>query len=185
MSFNVSTTLIKSVSVITLTLQAQLVAYTIPNNYENYATQITDAVFNFTNSNCELLYVNSSSYFVINTLTQFYIHFSDDEMDRVLVDINQSDYFMFMTTFDQSTMTTKIMIQSNTSLPDLIIMPFSYTDIYHQDQQYWMSSSIPLYLFNSNPPVFDSEISLIHVNRWNSNSIELPSFSDPDSLDSK
>ena len=75
MSFNVSTTLIKSVSVITLTLQAQLVAYTIPNNYENYATQITDAVFNFTNSNCELLYVNSSSYFVINTLTQFYIHF--------------------------------------------------------------------------------------------------------------
>ena len=177
---------IVSVGTIKINFEAQLITVSIPvNNYLNYKTQKYSSVFNFNNNNWVLINIVSQSYIVINKLTTFSFMFSDDEADNIIVNMNSSDFVSSYITFDKKTSISQIFLNSNAISEDPVILIFYYTDSYHQDESFINNVTLSVNLFESEPPVFDSPLKNVNANRWQNTEIILPSFSDPDAINSK
>ena len=175
-----------SVSSIKINFEAQLITVSIPdNNYLNYKTQKYNSVFHFSNNNWALINIVSQSYLVIGKLTTFSFVFSDDEADNIYVSMNSSDFVSSYITFDKKTSISRVLLNSNAISEDPVILIFYYTDSYHQDESFMNNVTLSVNLFESEPPVFDSPLKNVNANRWQNTEIKLPSFSDPDTKNSK
>ena len=61
-----------------------------------------------------------------------------------------------------------------------VILEFSYTDFYHQDNQYLTLFNVTVNLFASEPPIFDSNLTNITISRWSNYDYLLPHITEPD-----
>ena len=177
---------IASVGNYKLNFETQLITTQYPDdNYLNYTTQGSFSYFNFENRNWELKNIISKNYLVIDKITVFYFEFFDEESDNVIVKMSESDAVSSFATFNTSLFLSQVLIQSNAISDSIEDLKFFYTDSYHQDASFWMNTTLSVYLFASEPPVFDSELSNIQADRWQNKEIILPTVSDPDSPNSK
>ena len=136
--------------------------------------------FNFINNNWNLLSSNYSNYLVLNKIKEINFEFEDDEEDNTIVRVySKSEISSFVKYSNSSTAT--ILIQLNSVDTNSTIISFSYTDSYHQKDEYWQFVSFQFLLFASEPPVFDTYLNSISVNKWQNYLYLLPTFSDPDS----
>ena len=122
---------------------------------------------------------------MIDKIISFYFDFLDQESDNVLVKMKDNDVVSSYVIFNSSSFSSQVLLQANdvsNSIQDLV---FLYTDSYHQDASFWMNITLRVNLFASEPPVFDSGLNNIQINRWQNKEIVLPSFSDPDTPSSK
>ena len=176
---------ITSVGNIKLNFEAQLITTQYPDdNYRNYTTQGSFSYFSFENSNWELKNIISKNYLVIDKIITFYFEFLEEESDYVIVKMDQSDSVSSFVTFNSSLLSSQVLLQSNKISDNLEHLVFFYTDSYHQDASFWMNTTLSIYLFASEPPVFDSQLSNILVDRWQNKEIILPTMSDPDNPNS-
>ena len=177
---------ITSVGVTKLSFDAQLITTQYPDdNYLNYTIQGSFSYFSFENSNWELKNIISKKYLVIDKITAFYLEFLDEESDYVIIKMNESDSVSSFVTFNSSLFSSQVLLQSNVISDSIEDLVFFYTDSYHQDASFWMNTTLSVYLFASEPPVFDSELSNVQADRWQNKEIILPTFSDPDNPNSR
>ena len=177
---------ITSVSNIKLSFEAQLITTQYPDdNYLNYTTQGSFSYFYFENRNWELKNIISKNYLVIDKITAFYFEFLDEESDYVIVKMDQSDSVSSFVTFNSSLLSSQVLLQSNVISDSIEDLVFFYTDSYHQDASFWMNTTLSVYLFATEPPVFDSQLSNIQADRWQNKEIILPTISDPDNPNSR
>ena len=177
---------ITSVGVTKLSFDAQLITTQYPDdNYLNYTIQGSFSYFSFENSNWELKNIISKNYLVIDKITAFYLEFLDEESDYVIVKMSESDSVSSFVTFNSSLFSSQVLLQSNVISDSIEDLVFFYTDSYHQDASFWMNTTLSVYLFASEPPVFDSELSNVQADRWQNKVIILPTFSDPDNPNSR
>ena len=175
-----------SVSNIKLNFEAQLITTQYPDdNYLKYTTQGSFSYFYFENSNWELKNIISKKYLVIDKIITFYFEFLDEESDYVIIKMNESDSVSSFVTFNSSLFSSQVLLQSNVISDSIEDLVFFYTDSYHQDGSFWMNTTLSVYLFASEPPVFDSQLSNIQADRWQNKEITLPSISDPDHPNSR
>ena len=85
----------------------------------------------------------------------------------------------------KETSISQVILNSNGISEDPVILIFYYTDSYHQDVLFLNNVTLSVNLFESEPPVFDSPLKNVNTNRWQNAEIILPSFSDPDAINSK
>ena len=77
-----------------------------------------------------------------------------------------------------SNKTYDVLMQTETSTDDLVVIYFQYTDKYHEDQSFWKNFSIGVNLFAAEPPVFDSQLKDIKLLRCSSFEYQLPQITD-------
>ena len=186
MTISIIASTITLVGTTTLKFEAQLITVSIPdNNYMNYKTQVYSSIFHFENSNWKLQNITSKPYLVVNKLSYFYFIFSDNEADNVIVKMDLNEQVDSFVTFDKTTNTSQVLLQSNVVSESVINLLFFYTDSYHQDLSFWNNFTISVNLFASEPPVFNSALENVHTNRWHNLLVQLPSISDPDTSNLK
>ena len=174
------------VSNIKLNFDAQLITTQYPDdNYLNYTTQGSFSYFYFENSNWELKNIISKNYLVIDKMVAFYFEFLDEESDYVIIKMNESDSVSSFVTFNSSLFSSQVLLQSNVISDSIEDLVFFYTDSYHQDASFWMNTTLSVYLFESEPPVFDSQLNNILADRWQNKEVTLPTVSDPDNPNSR
>ena len=71
-------------------------------------------------------------------------------------------------------------MQTETVSQTPVILEFSYTDSYHQDNQYLTLMNFIVNLFASEPPIFDSSLTNISISRWLPYNYLLPHVTEPD-----
>ena len=186
MTVSILRNMITSVGKFKLNFEAQLITTQYPDdNYLNYTTQGSFSYFSFENINWELKNIISKNYLVIDKITTFYFEFLDEESDYVIVKMSQSDSVSSLATFNSSLFSTQVLLQSNIISDSIEDLVFFYTDSYHKDASFWMNITLSVYLFASEPPVFDSGLSNIQADRWQNKEIILPTISDPDNPNSR
>ena len=186
MSVSIITNRITSVWKIKLGFEAQLTTVKIPyDDYTYYTTQASFTSFSFENNNWELKNIISKNYLVIYKITKFYFEFFDNESDYVIVKMSENDSINSYIAFNSSLYSCQVVILSNKSSDSIEDLLFFYTDSYHQDSSFWMNITLSVYLFASEPPVFDSELNSIQANLWQNKEITLPTISDPDNPNSR
>ena len=174
------------VSNIKLNFEAQLITTHYPDdNYLKYTTQGSFSYFSFENRNWELKNIMSKNYLIIDKITEFYFEFLDEESDYVFVKMNESDSVSSFVTFNSSLLSSQVLLQSNIISDSIEDLVFFYTDSYHQNASFWMNTTLSVYLFASEPPVFDSGLSNIQTDRWQNKEVILPTTSDPDNPNSR
>ena len=132
------------------------------------------------NNNWNLITQNFKNYFVLNKISEISILFKDDETDNIIVRVQNSLYYnSFVKYLSSNTMI--IMIQPEGNAGDQFEFSFDYTDSFHQNDGDWRSITQQMILFNSEPPVFDTDLDTIYVNKCRDYNFELPNISDPDS----
>ena len=186
MTVSILTSNVKLAGMIKLNFEAQLITTQYPlDNYLNYTTKPSSTFINFENSNWELMSIESKEYLVVDKMTTFRFKFFDKELDFVIVKMSNSDAVGSFTIFKSPTFSSEISLLSNKISESLEKLVFYYTDYYHQDALFMKNITLSVYLFASEPPIFDSELSIIFANRWQNKEIVLPSVSDPDSPNSR
>lgn len=184
-SISIDTTLITSVGSYELNFQAQLISFSVSREYLDYSTSIIESTFEFLNTNCEIGGYVTKQYLVAKQLETFSILFSDSELDNVNLRIDLHDSISSFITFDSDAFAAELKLMANAVSDDSTDLVVWYTDKYHQDDQFWRNITLQLYLFESEPPVFDSELPNITIDRCESVKFELPTFHDPDTPLSK
>ena len=134
----------------------------------------------FENKNWNLQSINSKTYLVKDKATYFYFTFSDAEQDNVVVRMEQSEVVSSFAIFNITLNSSQVLLQPNYVSDEPVFLVFYYTDSYHQDALFWSNLSLSVNIFDSEPPVFNSPIENIHVNRCQNAEIKLPRVSDPD-----
>ena len=186
MTVSILSNKVKSVGIIKLNFEAQLITTQYPlDNYLNYTTKPSSTLIYFENSNWELMSIDSKEYLVVDKMTKFNFKFFDEELDFVIVKMSYSDAVSSYPIFNLSTFTTEILLNSNKISENVENFTFSYTDSYHQDAIFFKNITLSIYLFASEPPIFNSELSRVFANRWQNQEIIFPSMSDPDSSNSR
>ena len=186
MTVSILTSNVKLAGMIKLNFEAQLITTQYPlDNYLNYSTKPRSVFINFENSNWELMSIESKEYLVVDKITTFRFKFFDKEFDFVIVKMSNSDAVGSFTIFKSPTFSSEILLLLNKISESLEKLVFYYTDYYHQDALFMKNITLSVYLFASEPPIFDSELSIIFANRWQNQEIVLPSVSDPDSPNSR
>ena len=177
---------ITSVDITKLSFEAQLITTQYPDdNYLNYTTQGSFSIFYFENSNWEIKNIISKNYLVIDKITKFYFEFFDEELDYTIIKMKESNLISSFASFNTSLFLSQVLIQSNIISDSIEDLVFFYSDSYHQDGSFWMNTTLSVYLFASEPPVFDSQLSNIQADRWQNKEITLPTTSDPDNPNSR
>ena len=186
MTVSIMASIITSVGITKLNFEAQLITVSIPDNsYLNYKTQVYSSIFHFENSNWKLQNITFKPYLVVNKLKFFYFVFSDNEADNVIVKMDLNEQVDSFVTFNKTTNTSHVLLQSNIVSESTTNLLFFYTDSYHQDLSLWKNFTISANLFGSEPPVFNSALENVHTNKWHNLIVQLPSISDPDTSNLK
>ena len=79
--------------------------------------------------------------------------------------MRESDAISSFAIFNSSLFSTQVLLQSNIFSDSIEDLVFFFTDFYHQDASFWMNTTLSVYLFASEPPVFDSELNNIQADR--------------------
>ena len=91
--------------------------------------------------------------------------FEDDELDNIKIKIKENLNYGSFVKYEDSTIAT-IMLQSTFAQEDPVDFSFMYTDSYHQTEEDWREFKSSLYLFLTEPPIFNNSFSIIESNRW-------------------
>ena len=186
MSVSILTNKVKLAGKTNLNFEAQLITMQYPlDNYLSYTTKPSSTFINFENSNWELMSIDSKEYLVVDKMTTFSFKFFDEELDLVIVKMNNSDAVSSYAIFKSPTFSSEISLLSNKLSESVENLIFYYTDFYHQNVLFLKNITLSVYLFSSEPPIFNSELSIIFANRCQNQEIVLPSVSDPDSPNSR
>lgn len=127
----------------------------------------------------------TKSYLVNEELTTFNITFTDHEGDSIILKIDSHELISSFVTYLDDTATANLKLVARAVSDETTSLVVWYTDKYHQDDQFWRNVTLSLYLFESEPPVFDNKLEDVHADRCESLTLKLPSFHDPDGLLSK
>ena len=183
-TFSILRNKLNSISESILEFQAQLISYTFPYDSSHFSTQIYQTKINFINENWNFVDVERKSFLIVNKFTSLNIHFSDIENDPILTN-GQNQFIDFMITLNQTSSSGFLYLQASKTSSELVELLISYTDNYHKDPSLWKIFSLKYYIFESEPPVFESIPQNIELNRCQSSTVQLPQFFDPDYPDSK
>ena len=132
------------------------------------------------NNNWNLITQNFQNYFVLNKISEISILFKDDEADNIIVRVQSSLYYNSFVKYLSSNAMI-VMIQPDGNSGDQFEFSLDYTDSFHQNDRDWRSITQQMILFNSEPPVFNTDLDAIYINKCNDYNFALPNFSDPDS----
>ena len=186
MTVSILSNKVKLVGINKLKFEAQLITTQYPlDNYSTYTTKPSYAFFYFENSNWELISIESKEYLVVDKMMTFNFKFFDGEFDLVIVKMSNSDAVGSYAIFKSPTFSSEISLLSNKISESVENLIFYYTDYYHQDALFLKNITLSVYLFASEPPIFNSELSSIFANRCKNQEIVLPSVRDPDSPNSR
>ena len=179
--FNLS--LIDSVWNYTISMNASLITFSLYSSDTSRYTTINYLTnFNFINNNWNFESTNATNYLVVGNLNVFLLIFTDEEEDNILIKGIQNDYISFYIQNTNNTYQYKILLQANEITNESTHLILQYTDPYHQDEVYYKTINLELYIFDVDPPYFNSSLSLVNTDRWSNYSVTLPDIVDPNSL---
>ena len=135
----------------------------------------------FVNINWSIKSINIGSYLVVNKLKNYTVEFTDQEGDRILFKYTYNNLVnIFVQQTPNIALQYNVIMQTETASQIPAILEFSYTDFYHQDNQYLTLLNITINLFESEPPIFDSSLTNILISRWSNYDYLLPNITEPD-----
>ena len=179
--FNLS--LIDSVWNYTISMNARLITFSLySNDTSSYTTINYLTNFEFINNNWNFESINATNYLVVGKLSAFLLSFTDEEEDNILIKDIQNDYISLYIQNTNNTYQYKILLQANEIINEATHLILQYTDLYHQDEIYYKTINLELYIFDVDPPYFNSSLSLVNVNRWSNYFVTLPDIIDPNGL---
>ena len=165
---------------------AELIPFPNPDYTEfphNYLTENYTSLIEFTNSIWTFISSNASNYLVINKITIFTLRFYDLEEDFINIKVVQNDNInSFSQSVSNNTSLINILLQANNISSEPSRLTIQYTDAYHKDNTFYKNITYDLYLFSSEPPIFNQELLQVNATRWTDYSIKLPSIFDPNDL---
>ena len=166
-----------------LLFSARLITYNAnSNDTSSYTTDNTLVNFTFTNKNWVFINSNSSYYILINELYTFVFEFLDEEDDKAIIMIKQSDINTYVQQDSTSRSKVKLLLQSDNYTEDPLSIICYYTDSYHQNIQYYQTMNISLSIFKVDPPYFVTVPPIFNADRWSNYLYELPKVIDPNNL---
>ena len=121
-----------------------------------------------------------NAYVIVNQLKNFTISFSDAEQDNVLVSIASSGTLNAFVQKYKSNSTYMLIVQADQGINTQTSVVLRYTDLYHQDPQFWQNITIPIDIFSSNPPEYFEPLQNVSVSAWGWLNVTLPTATDPD-----
>ena len=122
------------------------------------------------------------NYLVVGNMSIFLLNFTDEEEDNILIKATQNDYISFYIQNTINTYQYKILLQANEITNEATHLILQYTDPYHQDEIYYKTIDLELYIFDVDPPYFNSSLPLVNASRWSNYSVTLPNIVDPNGL---
>ena len=135
----------------------------------------------FFNNNWDIKSINIASYLIISKTFYSNIEFTDIEADRVSLKYTYNNLVnIFIRETPNKNLNFDIIMQTETVSQTPTVLEFSYTDSYHQDNQYWTWINVTVFLFASEPPTFDNSLNNISISRWSPYNYLLPHVTEPD-----